>query len=145
MTIAATRKALVFLVQRGWRAVFYFRPVLIGFVEVARDIALPSNGNVLIDVQVKLVIHDLPDIWITVELLAQRDAHGAETAILWQVAVWISHESLHIAGACEIVGAASVLYRVFLLAFFRATCSEVRNWIIPMHCEAVHVGIHFRC
>ncbi len=76
----------------------------------------------LFRLQVELVVLNAPSLWITVELLVQSDAHGAETTKLRGIALGVAFKSVAMDFVGEPVGGALVRRRE--LGFALSRCGQ---------------------
>ena len=109
---------------------------MIGNLNVKGYIFAPKLLNTLVEIEVELAIHNLPDSRVAVELAALGRTKGAEVSILRRILLRIVFKCLEIVFARELVGGFIVGSRVFRAANRRLALSEIRDYIVTVNRKA---------
>ena len=71
-------------------------PFLVSFLNIARNVLDPHTLDLVVQVQIELAAHDLPNIGIADKFLTDRNTKRAITAVLGQVLVGTRFEFLFV-------------------------------------------------
>src|SRR5712664_1711272 len=129
--------AIAFLLMELW-------PILVGLVDVARDVLEPLLLDILVVIQIELAVDDLPSFRIHRYSVTLAHAERAITAVLRCVPRGIFRESVAMSRRCKQPLRPVPGVHIFRRAFHSLGLLEISNRIVAFYGDSFRRRVHQR-